>query len=56
MLACYLRGHMLLNLFEAAAHPAWQTHGRAWRGRVADVLALLARLVNEYGELRAGLE
>jgi TorA maturation chaperone TorD len=40
----------------AAAHPAWQTYGRAWRGRVADGLALLEGLVSEYGELRAGFE
>jgi putative dimethyl sulfoxide reductase chaperone len=27
-----------------AAHPAWEAHGRAWRGRVADGRGLLERL------------
>jgi TorA maturation chaperone TorD len=31
----------------AAAHPAWQHHGRSWRGRAADGLALLEGLTRD---------
>ncbi len=36
----------------AAAHPAWDSYGRAWRGRVAAGLALLDALAHQYQALR----
>ncbi len=35
-----------------AVHPAWDAHGRAWRGRVATGLGLLDELADTYQALR----
>jgi TorA maturation chaperone TorD len=36
----------------AAAHPVWDSYGRAWRGRVAAGLALVDGLAHHFGVLR----
>jgi hypothetical protein len=38
----------------AIAHPAWDSYGRAWRGRVAAGLALVDGLAQQYQALRRG--